>query len=115
MYSQTFLRSRLQIQSGIGIANGSIINHLNSCSCGDPINLYLLPDLNSDGMNIHLLELELRINVYRLFVFQKKLILSTDIRDFVICWKNSRRMCSVYLKILLHMLLYRKKTGYLIS
>lgn len=49
MYSQSFLRSRLQIQSGIGIANGSVINHLNSCSCGDPINLYVLPNLNSEG------------------------------------------------------------------
>ncbi|XP_065205724.1 nonsense-mediated mRNA decay factor SMG9-like isoform X2 [Planococcus citri] len=48
MYSQTFLRSRLQIQSGIGMANGTIINHLNSCSCGDPINLYVLPDLDAD-------------------------------------------------------------------
>lgn len=56
MYSQTFLRSRLQIQSGVGIANGSIINHLNMSSCGDPINLYVLPDMNSDGTTLRFAE-----------------------------------------------------------
>ncbi|CAH0392813.1 unnamed protein product [Bemisia tabaci] len=46
--NQTFLRSRLQIQSGVGIATGNVIKHLNPMTCGDPINLYLLPNFYNE-------------------------------------------------------------------
>ncbi|XP_050429958.1 nonsense-mediated mRNA decay factor SMG9 [Adelges cooleyi] len=48
VYTQLFARSRLHIQSGISIANGSIINELNPTNCGDPINIFLLANINKD-------------------------------------------------------------------
>lgn len=48
MYAQLFARSRLHIQSGIGIANGNFISELNPSNCGDPINLFLLANSDKD-------------------------------------------------------------------
>ncbi|KAK7862452.1 hypothetical protein R5R35_001354 [Gryllus longicercus] len=48
MYNKMFLRSRLQIQTGIGIATGEVLEYLNSSTCGEPINLFLLPDLTRE-------------------------------------------------------------------
>ncbi|XP_067011318.2 nonsense-mediated mRNA decay factor SMG9 [Anabrus simplex] len=45
IYNRTFLRSRLLIQSGMGIATGDVANVLNPSLCGEPINLFLIPDL----------------------------------------------------------------------
>ncbi|KAJ8887956.1 hypothetical protein PR048_007440 [Dryococelus australis] len=45
VYNRAFLRSRVQIQSGIGIANGNVINCLNPSTCGEPLNLYVLPEI----------------------------------------------------------------------
>lgn len=45
VYNQMFLRSRLQIRSGMGIATGSITNFLTPERCGEPINLFLLPNM----------------------------------------------------------------------
>nr|CAD7261348.1 unnamed protein product [Timema shepardi] len=45
VYNSAFLRSRLQIQSGVGIANGNVMKCLTPTTCGEPINLYLLPEI----------------------------------------------------------------------
>ncbi|XP_063230147.1 nonsense-mediated mRNA decay factor SMG9 isoform X2 [Bacillus rossius redtenbacheri] len=45
VYNRAFLRSRVQIQSGIGIASGSVMDCLNPGSCGEPLNLFLLPEV----------------------------------------------------------------------
>nr|CAD7393982.1 unnamed protein product [Timema cristinae] len=45
VYNSAFLRSRLQIQSGVGIANGNVMKCLTPNTCGETINLYLLPDI----------------------------------------------------------------------
>nr|CAD7603436.1 unnamed protein product [Timema genevievae] len=45
VYNSAFLRSRLQIQSGVGIANGNVMKCLTPNTCGEPINLYLLPEI----------------------------------------------------------------------
>jgi len=50
VYNRTFLRSRLQIQSGMGIATGNIINFLNPATCGEAINLFLLPEIGETGV-----------------------------------------------------------------
>ncbi|XP_071441548.1 nonsense-mediated mRNA decay factor SMG9 [Hetaerina americana] len=42
--SSTFLQSHLQIHSGLGIGTGSILSYLSPSNCGEPINLYLMPD-----------------------------------------------------------------------
>lgn len=48
VYNKMFIRSRLQVQTGIGIATGDVIEYLNPTSCGEPINLFLLPDLTRE-------------------------------------------------------------------
>lgn len=50
VYNRTFLRSRLQIQSGMGIATGNIINSLTPAICGEAINLFLLPEIGEIGV-----------------------------------------------------------------
>lgn len=50
VYSRTFLRSRLQIQSGMGIATGNVINFLTPATCGEAINLFLLPEIGDTGV-----------------------------------------------------------------
>ncbi|XP_049811302.1 nonsense-mediated mRNA decay factor SMG9 isoform X2 [Schistocerca nitens] len=52
VYSQTFARSNLQLQSGLGIANGSVINILSPEVCGEPINMFLLPDLGEEESSL---------------------------------------------------------------
>ncbi|XP_047110537.1 nonsense-mediated mRNA decay factor SMG9 isoform X1 [Schistocerca piceifrons] len=52
VYSQTFARSNLQLQSGLGIANGSVINILSPEVCGEPINMFLLPDLDEEDSSL---------------------------------------------------------------
>ncbi|XP_046384087.1 protein SMG9-like [Ischnura elegans] len=42
--SSTFLQSHLQIQSGLGIGSGSVLSYLSPSNCGEPINLYLMPE-----------------------------------------------------------------------
>jgi protein SMG9 len=53
VYNRTFLRSRLQIQSGMGIATGNIINFLNPATCGEAINLFLLPEIGETEEATH--------------------------------------------------------------
>lgn len=48
VYSQMFVRSRLRVQSGIGIASGFVTGNLNPDTCGDPMNLYILPDTSKE-------------------------------------------------------------------
>lgn len=50
IYSKTFLHSRLQFQTGFGIANGEVNPALNTDSCGELINMFLLPEMDA-GMN----------------------------------------------------------------
>lgn len=50
VYNRTFLRSRLQIQSGMGIATGNIINSLTPATCGEAMNLFLLPEIGEIGV-----------------------------------------------------------------
>ncbi|VVC30337.1 P-loop containing nucleoside triphosphate hydrolase [Cinara cedri] len=48
VYAQLFARSRLLIQSGISIANGNVISELNPLNCGEPINLFVLANIEKD-------------------------------------------------------------------
>ncbi|EEB13222.1 conserved hypothetical protein [Pediculus humanus corporis] len=48
IYCKTFSHSRLQFQTGFGIANGEVNPALNSESCGELINLFLLPEMDED-------------------------------------------------------------------
>jgi hypothetical protein len=50
VYNRTFLRSRLQIQSGVGIATGNVINFLTPATCGEAINLFLLQEIGDTGV-----------------------------------------------------------------
>lgn len=59
VYNRTFLRSRLQIQSGMGIATGNVINFLTPATCGEAINLFLLPEIGDTGV-IPLFEISMR-------------------------------------------------------
>ncbi|KAG8229369.1 hypothetical protein J437_LFUL009684 [Ladona fulva] len=42
--SATFSQSHLQIHSGLGIGTGSVLSYLSPGTCGEPINLYLMPE-----------------------------------------------------------------------
>lgn len=44
MYRDSFIKSKLDIKSGVGVGMGGIIDFVDIESCGDPINLFLLPD-----------------------------------------------------------------------
>lgn len=47
VYTKAFANSRLQIHTGFGIANGDVSPILNGKSCGELVNLFLLPQINS--------------------------------------------------------------------
>uniref|UniRef100_A0A1B6E5D5 Protein SMG9 n=1 Tax=Clastoptera arizonana TaxID=38151 RepID=A0A1B6E5D5_9HEMI len=54
VYSQMFARSRLQIQSGLGIANGGVLQLLSPTVLDQvPLNLFLLPDHNEEKEEGH--------------------------------------------------------------
>ncbi|PSN58032.1 Protein SMG9 [Blattella germanica] len=53
VYNQTFMRSRLQIHSGMGIASGNVINYLTPTRCGEAINLFLLPNIKDSEDGSH--------------------------------------------------------------
>lgn len=46
IYCKTFSHSRLQFQTGFGLANGEINPALSVDSCGELMNLFLLPEMN---------------------------------------------------------------------
>ncbi|KAK6621365.1 hypothetical protein RUM43_011671 [Polyplax serrata] len=48
IYCKTFMHSRLQFQTGFGIADGEVNPALNVESCGEMINLFLLPEMNEE-------------------------------------------------------------------
>lgn len=51
IYRDSFLKSKLELKSGVGVGMGGIIDFVDSESCGEAINLFLLPD--TDEEEIH--------------------------------------------------------------
>jgi hypothetical protein len=45
VYCKSFAQSKLKIQSGLGIAVGGVASTLSPKTCGDPVNLFLLADI----------------------------------------------------------------------
>jgi len=45
VYAKSFARSKLVIRSGMGMATGTVIHSLNPEQCGEPINLFILPEM----------------------------------------------------------------------
>lgn len=41
-----FKKSKMNIKSGLGLGTGRLINYLNAENCGNPINLFLLPEVD---------------------------------------------------------------------
>lgn len=44
VYRDSFIKSKLDIKSGVGVGMGGVIDFVDTESCGEPINLFLLPD-----------------------------------------------------------------------
>lgn len=48
-YRQLLNKSKLKIDTGLGIATGNIHHSLSPLSCGDPLNIFLIPDIDPEG------------------------------------------------------------------
>lgn len=48
MYRDSFLKSKLELKSGVGVGMGGVIDFVDPESCGEPINLFLLPDTDEE-------------------------------------------------------------------
>ncbi|KAB0799355.1 hypothetical protein PPYR_07235 [Photinus pyralis] len=46
MYRTLFNKSKMHLESGMGLGSGRIMNSLSPNNCGDPINLFLIPEYN---------------------------------------------------------------------
>lgn len=44
IYHEVFSKSKLRFNSGMGLGTGKIIHSLNPQTCGEPFNLFLLPE-----------------------------------------------------------------------
>ncbi|XP_060530453.1 nonsense-mediated mRNA decay factor SMG9 isoform X2 [Cylas formicarius] len=49
VYKNVFHKTKLQLQSNIGMGSGRLMNSLNAENCGSPINLFLLPDFTEEN------------------------------------------------------------------
>lgn len=47
-----FNKTKLHLESGLGLSSGRIITCLSPENCGDPLNLFLIPEYN-EGMFHH--------------------------------------------------------------
>ncbi|XP_034256088.1 protein SMG9-like isoform X1 [Thrips palmi] len=48
VYRDSFIKSKLDIKSGVGVGMGGIIDFVDTEACGEPINLFLLPDTDEE-------------------------------------------------------------------
>ncbi|KAK5643551.1 hypothetical protein RI129_007396 [Pyrocoelia pectoralis] len=46
IYKTLFNKTKMHIESGMGLGSGRIMNSLSPDNCGDPINLFLIPEYN---------------------------------------------------------------------
>ncbi|KAF5281989.1 hypothetical protein FQA39_LY00513 [Lamprigera yunnana] len=46
IYKKIFNKTKMHVESGMGIGSGRIMNSLSPENCGDPINLFLIPEYN---------------------------------------------------------------------
>lgn len=48
-YELLFQKTKLQFHSNLGLASGRVLNTLNAENCGNPVNLYLIPEILPDS------------------------------------------------------------------
>ncbi|CAH0560721.1 unnamed protein product [Brassicogethes aeneus] len=46
IYRELFEKSKMHIETHMGMGSGHVINYLNPSSCGNPINLFLIPEID---------------------------------------------------------------------
>lgn len=43
-YREVFSKSKLRLESGMGLGTGKFIRSLNPFTCGEPLNMFLIPE-----------------------------------------------------------------------
>ncbi|KAL1506713.1 hypothetical protein ABEB36_006025 [Hypothenemus hampei] len=51
VYDNLFKKSKLQFHTNLGLGSGRVINTLNPENCGNPVNLFLIPDVSDESEN----------------------------------------------------------------
>lgn len=50
IYKAAFGKSKFHLETGMGIGSGRIINVLSPENCGDPLNVFLIPEYDEEGL-----------------------------------------------------------------